>query len=172
MPIQRSSRDENHRLKAREVPEDRDENKRQQKDTDARRTKKHGKSHFGYKYHIDVDAEDKLIRDFGATAANVHDSQVFDEVLDPDNADPQVWADSAYRSGATEAAPSGAGYASHICEKVQGKQPFTDDQQAANRRRSEVRSRVEHVFGFHQNSIAGKFIHTIGKLWRRSRSVA
>jgi hypothetical protein len=33
---------------------------------------------------------------------------VFDDVLAPDNADPQVWADSAYRSEATEAALSGA----------------------------------------------------------------
>lgn len=110
------------------------------------------------KNHIDVDAEHKLIRDYEATAANVHDSQVFDEVRDPDNADPQVWADSAYRSEATE-----AGYESHICVKGQSNRPLSQAQQAANRTRSKTRSRVEHVFGFQHNSMGGKLIRTIGK---------
>ena len=163
VPIQRNRREENRRIKAGEVPEDWDEHKRRQKDTDARWTKKHGKSHFGYKNHINVDAEHKFIRTFETTPANVHDSQVFDAVLDPDNADPQVWADSAYRSEATEAALSEAGYESHICEKGQSNQPLSDAQQAANRRRSKVRARVEHVFGFQENSLGGQLIRTIGK---------
>ena len=152
VPIQRNSREDNRRIKEGEVPEDWEEGKRRQKDTDARWTKKHGKSHFGYKNHVDVDAEHKLIRDFEVTAANVHDSQVVDDVVDPDNADPQVWADSAYRSEAIEAALSGSGYENHICEKGQRDQPLTEEQQAANRRRSKVRSRVEHVFGFQHAS--------------------
>jgi IS5 family transposase len=163
VPIQRNSREENRRIKEGEVPEHWEESKRRQKDTDARWTQKHGKSHFGYKNHIDVDAEHKLIRDYEATSANVHDSQVFDEVLDPDNADPQVWADSAYRSEATEAALSEAGYESHICEKGQSNRPLSQAQHAANRTRSKTRSRVEHVFGFQQNSMGGKLIRTIGK---------
>jgi hypothetical protein len=44
----------------------------------------------------------------------------------------------------------------------QSNQPLSDAQQAANRRRSKVRSRVEHVFGFQQNSLGGKLIRTIG----------
>ena len=162
VPIQRNSREENRRIKAGEVPEDWAAPKRRQKDTDARWTKKHGKSHFGYKNHIDVDAEHKLIRDYATTPANVHDSRVFDDIIDPDNADPQVWADSAYRSEATEAALTDAGYASHICEKGQSNQPLSDAQQAANRTRSKVRARVEHVFGFQHNSMGGKLIRTIG----------
>lgn len=163
VPIQRNRREENRRIKAGEVPEDWDEHKRRQKDTDARWTEKHGKSYFGYKNHIDVDVEHKLIRNYQSTAANVHDSQVFDDIIDPENADPQVWADSAYRSEATEAALGGAGYESHICEKAQSNQPLSDAQQAANRRRSKVRARVEHVFGFQQNSLGGKLIRTIGQ---------
>ena len=140
-----------------------DAHKCRQKDTEARWTKKHGKSHFGYKNHINVDTEHTLISNFETNAANVHDSQVFDAVLDPDNADPQVRADSAYRSEATEAAPSGAGYESHIGEKGRSNQPLSDARQATNRRRSKVRSRVEHVFGFQQNSRGGKLMRTIGK---------
>ena len=71
---------------------------KRQKDEDARWTKKHGKSHYGYKNHINVDKEHKLIRRYAVTDASVHDSQVFDELLDDENSDHSVWADSAYRS--------------------------------------------------------------------------
>lgn len=37
-------------------------NMKRQKDEDARWIKKHGKSHYGYKNHINVDKEHKLIR--------------------------------------------------------------------------------------------------------------
>lgn len=162
VPIQRNSREENRRIKKGEVPEDWSEDKREQKDVEARWTKKNGKSYFGYKNHIDVDAAHKLIRTFAVTPANVHDSQVFDDLVDPDNADPGVWADSAYRSEETEAVLAKAGYESHICEKGQAGQPLDAEQEARNRKRSKVRSRVEHVFGFQQNSMGGKLIRTIG----------
>ncbi len=162
VPIQRNSREENRRIKEGEVPEDWSEAKREQKDVEGRWTKKRGKSYFGYKNHIDVDAEHKLIRTFEVTPANVHDSQVLDDLVDPDNLDPGVWADSAYRSEETEAVLEEAGYESHICEKGQAGQPLSAEQEANNRKRSKVRSRVEHVFGFQQNSMGGKLIRTIG----------
>ena len=105
----------------------------------------------------------KLIRTYTVTAANVHDSQVVAQLLDPDNRDPDLWGDSAYRSEATEAMLRAAGYISRICEKGQKDQPLSEAQQAANRQRSKVRSRVEHVFGFQQNSMGGKLIRTIGQ---------
>jgi len=162
VPIQRNSRDENARIKAGEVPENWSDAKREQKDVDARWTEKHGKQYYGYKNHIDVDAEHTFVRTYEVTPANVHDSQVFDAVIDPDNADPDVWADSAYRSEDTEVVLEAAGYASHIHEKGQKDRPLTDAQKQRNRERSRVRCRVEHVFGFQQNSMGGKLIRTIG----------
>lgn len=162
VPIQRNSREENRRIKEGEIPEDWDEAKREQKDVQARWTRKNGKSFFGYKNHIDVDAEHKLIRTFEVTPANVHDSQVLDNLIDPDNEDPGVWADSAYRSEETETVLKEAGYESHICEKGQAGKPLSAEQEANNRQRSKIRSRVEHVFGFQQNSMGGKLIRTIG----------
>ena len=73
-----------------------------------------------------------------------------------------MWADSAYRSEETEATLTEAGYESHICAKGQVGQPLSTAQEANNRKRSKVRSRVEHVFGFQQNSMGGKLIRTIG----------
>ncbi len=105
VPKQRNSRDENARIKDGEMPEgwENQPAKRSQKDTDARWTKKHGKSHYGYKNHVNVDRRHKLVRRYRVTDAAVHDSQVLDDILDPDNTASDVWADSAYRSASIEA---------------------------------------------------------------------
>ena len=55
--------------------------KNRQKDKDARWTRKNGRSLFGYKNHVNADAQHKLIREYGVTDASVHDSQGFDELL-------------------------------------------------------------------------------------------
>ena len=98
VPKQRNSREENKRIKQGEIPEDWSEQKKRQKDTDARWMKKDGQNHYGYKNHIDVDVKHKLIRSYEVTPASVHDSQVFEDLLDEDNSSRDVWADSAYRS--------------------------------------------------------------------------
>ena len=78
---------ENARIKAGEMPEGWEKRpaKRSQKDTDARWTKKHGKSHYGYKNHVNVDRRHKLVRRYQVTDAAVHESQVLDDILDTDN---------------------------------------------------------------------------------------
>ena len=64
VPKQRNSGDENAAVKAGRIPEawDNKPAKLRQKDRDARWTKKHGKSFFGYKNHVNADAKHKLIR--------------------------------------------------------------------------------------------------------------
>lgn len=61
----RNTRDENKQIKEGETPDGWDDkpNMKRQKDEDARWIKKHGKSHYGYKNHINVDKAHKL---FGA----------------------------------------------------------------------------------------------------------
>ena len=61
-PKQRNSREENKLVKEGAMPADWKPAKRRQKDTDATWTKKHGKSHFGYKLSINVDKKYKVIR--------------------------------------------------------------------------------------------------------------
>ena len=114
VPIQRNTKEENEKIKNDEIPKDWKEAKLEQKDTDARWTKKHGKSYYGYKNHVSVDAKHKIIRNYDVTPANVHDSQVFDKIIDFENPEPDVWADSAYRSEETEATLADAGFVSHI----------------------------------------------------------
>jgi hypothetical protein len=57
VPKQRNSRDENDDVKAGKTPEAWEKNpaKNRQKDKDARWTKKHGKSFYGYKNHVNAD---------------------------------------------------------------------------------------------------------------------
>lgn len=166
-PIQRNSRKENDQIKEGEVPEDWEAPKRRQKDTDACWTKKHGRSHYGYKNHVEVDNAHKLIRHYQTTDASVHDSQVFDELLDPDNSSADVWADSAYRSEEQEARLEEAGYRSQIQRKGCRGKPLSEREQQGNRTRSKVRSRVEHVFGA-QSNLRRKAIRSIGLVRART----
>ncbi len=61
MPRQRNTREENAAIKSSDLPEGWQDKPamRRQKDTDARWTKKHGKSYFGYKNRISVDNKHK-----------------------------------------------------------------------------------------------------------------
>lgn len=162
-PRQRNTREENAQIKAGETPEGFEAKpaKNSQKDKDARWTKKHGKSHFGYKNHISADRRHKLVRRYAVTPASVHDSQKLDDVLDPNNTASSVWADSAYRSGETEAKLKACGMTSRIHRRGTRSHPLNKRQQAANKTRSKVRARVEHVFGA-QHAMGGKLVRTIG----------
>ncbi len=102
VPIQRNSRDENKELKEGNIPKDWDKNKLRQKDTDAQWVTHNGKSYFGYKNHIKADSTTKLITAYEATTANIHDSEVVDELLNKEDSSQSVHADSAYRSEAIE----------------------------------------------------------------------
>ena len=101
VPRQRNSREDHATVKSGEVPKERkgQPNKLRQKDTDARWTKKRRQSCYGCKNHVSADRDTKLIDRYEVTASSRHDSQGFGQFL-PDSpaGDPQVWADSAYRS--------------------------------------------------------------------------
>jgi len=129
VPKQRNDREENRRIKEGEAPEDWSDAQRRQKDVQARWTKKHGKSYYGYKNHIGVDHKNKLIRQFKVPDASVHDSQVLEDVIDPQNSGADLWADSAYRSEETEALLKAAGYRSQIHYKGSRNKALTEQQQ-------------------------------------------
>lgn len=171
VPKSRHSREDSAKLKAGELPEswDKDDpatqHMRCQKDTDARWTKKNQETHFGYKNHINADAQNKLIRAYAVTPASVHDSQVFDELLDQSTDEEgkkrAAYADSAYRSKEQEEKLQANGIQSQVCEKGTRGTPLTEEQKASNRVKSKTRSRVEHVFGA-QAQMGEHLLRTIG----------
>ena len=171
VPKQRNSREENETVKSGKTPEAWDKNpaKNRQKDKDARWTKKHGKSFFGYKNHVNADAKNKLIRQYDVTDASVHDSQKFDGLVNKANTSQDVYADSAYRSAETEAKLRARGLRSRIHQRGSRNHPLSKAQENANRHKSEVRARVEHVFGAQQNSPGGRIVRTIGILRAKAK---
>lgn len=109
VPLQRNSCEENKLIKEgegdklwrKEVGDTEDEkkrktNKKRHKDTDARWTKKGGKSYYGYKSHTKVDAKSKLIKKCVATDASVHDSQPTHALVDKSDQGQELYVDSAY----------------------------------------------------------------------------
>ena len=113
VPKQRNSREENARIKAGETPagwEDKPA-KRRQKDVEARWTKKHGKSHYGYKNHVNVDRRHKLVRRYHVSDAAEHDSQVLDDILDGDNTALGVWGGQRLPLGGDRGVAEGEGVA-------------------------------------------------------------
>jgi IS5 family transposase len=160
VPIQRNSRDENKQLKEGDVPEDWSDNKLRQKDTDARWVTHNGKSAFGYKNHIKADSKTKLITGYEATTANVHDSEVLEDLLDKkeDSGQP-LHADSAYRSEDLEKACIKKGIISCIHEKGYRNKPLSKRQQQRNKKKSKTRARVEHIFGFMTNTMNEMYLH-------------
>lgn len=164
VPKQHNRDDENQPIKQGEVfPSWQDKpHKRSQKDTDARWTKKGGKSYFGYKDHICIDAQHGLIRRYAVTDAAVHDSQVLGQLLDEDNDSDMIWADSAYRSEAIEETLELIGFNSQIHERAYRNQPLSEQQKLSNRFKSKTRAKVEHVFGTWVMQMGGKLVRSIG----------
>lgn len=154
VPIQRNSRDENKQLKEGEIPTDWKENKLRQKDTDAQWVTHNGKNYFGYKNHVKADSKTKLITDYKATTANIHDSEMLEALLDKkEDGGQRVYADSAYRSEALEQACISKNIESFIHEKGYRNKPLTKRQQQRNKTKSRIRARVEHIFGFMTNTM-------------------
>lgn len=169
VPIQRNSREENQLIKKGEQPEGWSQNKRRQKDTDARWTRKNGKNFFGYKNHISIDTKSKLIRRFQVTTAKVHDSNVFEVLLDPKNSSRDVWADSAYHSEKRISDLHAVGYREHLQRKRSRHRKLTKREQQGNRTRSKTRSRVEHIFGVQAQRAGNSILRVVGIIRARAK---
>src|ERR1700760_4613739 len=72
-----------------------------ERDPQAGWTRKNGKSRFGYKAHVAVDAGSGIVREAVMTPADVHDSVPADDLVQGDEA--AVYADKAYDSEARRA---------------------------------------------------------------------
>lgn len=164
VPRQRNSREENKQIKQGKTPEEWDEhpNKKRQKDTDARWTKKNGVNYYGYKDHAKVDNKHKLIDDYTVTDASVHDSQALGTLLNEKDEGQDLHADSAYTGEDQEKIIDKYKMNNKVHEKGYKNKPLTDKQKETNREKSKTRARVEHVFGFMENNMHKLYINTIG----------
>jgi IS5 family transposase len=160
-PTQHTSRGEKDLIEQGAMPAGWKPAKRRQKDLGATWTKKHGKSHFGYKLSINVDKKYKIIRKIETDTARTYDSQHFDSVFDTANTSRDVYADRGDPSEAREAWLKENGFRNQIQRKGHRNKPLSECQQRRNKRIVRTRARVEHVFGA-VDQMGGKLLRTIG----------
>lgn len=162
-PKQRNTPDENDHIKKGQTPPEweKEDQKRKvaQKDQDARWGRKGDERHYGYKNHIKTDVDSKLITNYAVSDASVHDSQCCIPLLDSE--DRVLYADSAY-IGKDIASQLPPGCKARILEKGVKGAPLTKRQKYNNKRKSRIRCRVEHVFGFMTGTMKGITVRSIG----------
>jgi transposase, IS5 family len=113
-------------------------------DVDARYARKGGVSYYGYKAHMSTDGCHQLIYRTKVTPANVDDSRVFEELIDPDTR--AAYADKAYDSNANKAWLAAHGIANGILKKGAHHIKLTEDDQVRNARKTKRRCHIERVF--------------------------
>ena len=120
-------------------------NKEKKRDPDMHQSRKGNQWYFGMKAHIGVDSKTKLIHSVAVTPANVHDSQVLEDLLHGNET--RMWGDAAY-AGHKETLNEHAPRANDFTQKKASRyRPLTEAEQSANRHKSKTRAKVEHVFG-------------------------
>jgi IS5 family transposase len=166
VPRQRNTREENKEIKSGQTPQAWKEkpNKLAQKDVDARWTKKNGVNFYGYKNHVKADTKTKLIIEYVVTEASVHDSQALEDLLNKKDKGQELYADSAYTGDKQEKVIAKKKMKNRVHEKGYRGNPLTEKQKARNTKKSKTRARVEHIFGFVENSMNGSIVRTIGKV--------
>lgn len=164
VPRQRNSREENQQIKEGQIPEQWKDKPRKliQKDTDARWTKKNKTNYYGYKNHIKADERSKLIDRYVVTDASVHDSQTLDQLLDDQDKGQCLHGDSAYCGEHQQTIIAQKEMINHIHEKGYRNHPLTEEQKQSNRKKSKIRARIEHIFGFIENTMQGSYMRCIG----------
>lgn len=137
-------------------------NKKKHKDIDARWTKKNGETFFGYKNHAKVDTKSKFIDKYKVTDASIHDSQALDDLLEEEDKGQDFYADSAYTGKHQEKIIGKYEMNNKVHEKGYRNKPLTDQQKANNKEKSKTRARLEHVFGFMEQSMNGLIVKSVG----------
>jgi transposase, IS5 family len=119
-------------------------NKDKQRDPEMHQTRKGKQWHFGMKAHVGVDAETKLVHSVVATAANVADCKMLPQLLHGNET--AVWGDQAYQGQAAVLATHAPQAEDLTCRRWRSKLREWPEVREANRIKSKIRSRVEHVF--------------------------
>ena len=114
-------------------------------DPDADWTKKGGRYLFGYKAHMGVDQNSEMIRKIAMTPANVHDGEMFGQVLSGD--EKWAFADKAYDSEKNHKILEGQNIRNGILIKGTRKRKLIGIEKMCNKILSKLRCPVERIFG-------------------------
>lgn len=121
-------------------------NQDQSRDPEMHQSKKGNEWYFGMKLHIGADSQSGLIHSASVTAGNVHDSHELPNLLHGEET--RLYGDSAYRGEKQrerlkDIAPKAKDFTNKRAYK---NRPLSAADKQTNRRKSSVRSKVEHPF--------------------------
>jgi IS5 family transposase len=145
-PITQAKSEEREALNEGRAPEGWSSKRLQHTDCDARWTKKHGKSFYGYKLHANADARYKLIRQAKVTAANIDDGQTLKDVLDTSNTGKRLLADRGYDAQANRELLQAQRLRDGIARRAKPGRERRQRLDARNKAINSIRARGEHVF--------------------------
>ena len=114
------------------------------RDPEMHQTKKGNQWYFGMKVHIGVDSKTGLTHSASITSANVHDSQELPNLLHGNET--RLYGDSAYtgqKDVLKQIAPKAKDFTN---KRASRNKPLTEEDKETNRRKSQVRAKVEHRF--------------------------
>lgn len=131
-------------------------------DTDAQSTAKNWKKYFGYKGHIGIDAESKIIRKRAFTPAGVHDLREMENCLSGD--EQSIWADKNYRCRRDKVAARQMGIYYGVLDKRARGKKLSNRQLKRNKKKSRVRAAVEHPFAFMKKKLKVRVLAAKNKM--------
>lgn len=130
-------------------------------DAEAGYTIQQGQPHYGYQAPVAADETHTLIRRVTLTAANVHDSQEFESVVQGD--EERGIADKAYGSRARSEWCGEHGVAKGILRKPSRGEKLRPATVRANRLFSSIRCKIEKVFGRWKRSAGYRRVRYVGR---------
>ncbi len=92
----------------------------------------------------------------------MHVSHPLDDLLTKEDERQYLHADSAYTGEEQENVIEKHKMKNKVNEKRYRNTPLTDEQKASNKEKSKIRVRVEHVFGFMEQSMNGLIVKHVG----------
>ena len=118
-------------------------NQDKQRDPEMKQTKKGNQWYFGMKAHVGTSMRG-IIHSLTTTAANVHDSVEFENLLH--GAEESVYADSAYANATRKEEFEAQGITWRVSRKAAAGHPLSQKDKAWNRKQSRIRAFGEHPF--------------------------
>lgn len=140
------------------------------RDPEMHQTRKGNQWHFGMKVHIGVDSKTGLTHSASITSANVHDSQELPNLLHGNET--RLYGDSAYigqKEVLKQAAPKAKDFTN---KRASRNTPLTDANKETDRRKSQVRAKVEHPFRPFKNLFGFAKVRYRGLLKNANRAFA
>lgn len=129
-------------------------------DDGAKWTRKGTQTYYGYKDHVKVDSDSKLIVKYKVTAANVYDNKEIENLSD--EKDNMIYADKGYSGKNIEEQllKKNPKIKIEILKKGTKARQLSEMEKKENRVKNKIRVRVEHVFGHMKQAMGGFYIRS------------